>query len=125
MLIATITALILIFGGGNLEFYLTNLKTPIKEHVAEKERRDAILDAGKALEKELKELTKDVEDHFEEMINVHADYESPTEAYLAAGAKLKADQNRLTELVLDARDEMKKNMTRAEWTAVFKASDSK
>jgi peptidoglycan hydrolase CwlO-like protein len=122
MLIATITALILIFGGGNLEFYLTNLKKPVKEHVADKERRDAILDAGKELKKELKALTKDVEDHFEDIIKVHAEYESTTADYQAAGAKLKADQNRLTELVLDARDEMKKNMTRAEWEAVFMSS---
>lgn len=120
MLIATITALILIFGGSNLEFFLTNLKKPVKEYVADADRQDAILDAGKALEKELKELTKDVEDHFNEIVEVHSVYESTTENYLTAGAKLKADQNRLTTLVLDTRDVMKENMTREEWEAVFK-----
>ena len=121
MLIATITALMLIFGGGNLEFYLTNLKKPVKEHVVDKERRDAILEAGKELEKELKVLSKDIEEHFEEVIEVHAEYESTTDDYLAAGNRLKADQNRLTMLVLDTRDAMKENMTRAEWEAVFEA----
>jgi hypothetical protein len=119
MLIATITALILIFGGGTLEFYLTNLKKPVKEHVVEKERRDAILEAGKELEQELKGLSKDLEEHFEALIDVHSAYASTTEDYLAAGAKLRADQNRLTELVLDTRDIMKENMTRAEWEQVF------
>jgi hypothetical protein len=119
MLIATITVLILIFGGGNLEFYLTNLKKPVKEHVVDKERRDAILEAGKELEKELKGLAKDIEEHFEELIEVHGEYESTTADYLAASAKLKADQNTLAERVLDTRDAMKENMTRAEWEQVF------
>ena len=124
MLIATITALILIFGGGNLEFYLTNLKKPVKEHVVDKERRDAILEAGKELEKELKILSKDIEAHFGELIEVHAEYESTSEDYLAAGAALKADQNTLAGLVLDTRDAMKENMTRSEWEQVFsKAED--
>ena len=119
MLIATITALILIFGGGNLEFYLTNLKKPVKEHVVDKERRDAILEAGKELKKELKGLSKEIEEHFEELIEMHGEYESTTGDYLAAGAKLKADQNTLAGLVLDTRDAMKENMTRAEWEQVF------
>ena len=119
MLIATITALMLIFGGGNLEFYLTNLKKPVKEYVVDKERRDAILEAGKELEQELKVLSKDIEEHFEGLIEVHAEYESTTADYLAAGDRLKADQNTLAGLVLDTRDAMKENMTRAEWEAVF------
>jgi len=120
MLIATITALIIIFGSGNLEFYLTNLKKPVKEHVVDKDRRDAVIDAGKALEKDLKVLADDVEDHFNALVKVHGVFESTPSDYLAAGARLKADQNKLTSLVLDARDEMKKNMTREEWEAVFK-----
>ena len=78
MLIATITALILIFGSGNLEFYLTNLKKPVKEYVVDEVRRDAILEAGKELEEELKGLSKDIEEHFEELIEVHAEYKSAT-----------------------------------------------
>ena len=119
MLIATITALMLIFGGSSLEFFLINLKKPVKEYVADEDRQDAILDAGKALEEDLKVLTKDVEEHFRALVEVHSVYESTTEDYLAAGAKLKADQNRLTTLVLDARDTMKAQMTREEWEAVF------
>lgn len=123
MLIATITALMLIFGGGNLEFFLTNLKKPVKKHVVDEVRRDAILEAGKELENELKDLSKDIEEHLKELIEVHAEYESTTGDYLAAGAALKADQNTLTMLVLDARDAMKENMTRAEWEAVFEAAE--
>jgi hypothetical protein len=123
MLIATITALILIFGAGSLEFYLTDLKKPVKEHVADKERRDAVLEAGKELEKELKALTKDIEDHFGELIEVHDEYASTPADYLTAGEKLKADQNALTGLVLDARDVMKENMTRAEWEKVFEKAE--
>ena len=119
MLIATIAALMLIFGGGSLEFFLTNLKKPVKEHVVDKARQDVILDAGKALEKELKALEKDVLEHFEELIEVHGEFDSIPADYDAAGEFLKADQKKLAALVLDARDTMKSSMTRQEWEAVF------
>ena len=54
--VSNITALILIFGSGSLEFYLTNLKSDVKEHVEDKERQKSIIATGKTLEKELRSL---------------------------------------------------------------------
>ena len=123
MLIATIAALMLIFGGESLEFFLTNLKKPVKEHVADKTRQDVILDASKALGKELKALEEHVVEDFEDLIEVHGEFESTPADYDAAGEILKADQKKLSALVLAARDTMKANMTREEWEAVFNALD--
>ena len=124
MLIATITALIIIFGSGNLEFYLTNLKKPVKEHVVDPARREVVLDASKSLKKELKSLEKEVREHFEDIVEVHGEYDSTTADYDAAGEALKTDQRRLSKLVLDARDVMKAQMTREEWEAVFQEIDN-
>ena len=123
MLIATITALIFIFGGGGLEFYLTNIKKPVKEHVQEKERREVILDESKALQKDLKAFRKDIEEHLDDLIEVHSAYTSVPADYDAAGDQLLADQEKVSARTLDARDNMKEQMTREEWDAVFKASE--
>ena len=123
MLIATVTALIIIFVSGNLEFYLTNLKKPVKEHVADPVRREVVLDASKSLKKELTSLEKEVREHFEDVVEVHGEYDSTPADYDEAGEALKADQRRLSKLVLDARDAMHDQMTKEEWEAVFKAEE--
>lgn len=120
MLIATIAALMLLFGGGSLNFYLTNLKGPVKEHVQDKDRREVILDASKALSKDLKVLEKQIEEHFEELVEVHNDYDSKESNFDAATTKLLGDQHDLSTWVLDARDVMHEQMTKEEWEAVFK-----
>lgn len=125
MLIATITALILIFGGSSLEFYLTNLKKPVKEHVADKDRRDAILDAGKNLENELKDLRKEIEENFEHLVRIHGKYESTPADYMAGGEGLMADQRKMATLILDARDTMREHTTREEWEAIFADAEEK
>lgn len=123
MLIAIFTVLMLFFGGGSLEFYLTNLKGSVKEQVQDKDRRDAILDTSKALEKDLKVLAKDVEQHFNALVSMHTRFESTSADYDTAAAKLKADQKTLSTLTLGARDAMHKQMTREEWNAVFSSSN--
>ena len=45
MLIATITALAILFGGGTFEtFFIDDLRKGVKEYVVEDERKDEILD---------------------------------------------------------------------------------
>lgn len=119
MLIATITALLIIFGGESLSFYLTNLKGDVKEYVQDKERQKIIIDTSKALSKDLKALGKRVDDHFKELVEVHSEYDSVGDDFDAASAKLMKDQNDMITTVLDARDAMHEQMTKEEWEAVF------
>ncbi len=123
MIIATITALILIFGGGSLEFYLTNLKGPVKEHVQDKARQEIIIDAGKALAAELAGFEEEINEHFEDLVEVHRAYDSTASDFDEATAKLLADQKKLSRMVLDARDTMHEQMTREEWEAVFQEEE--
>ncbi len=123
MIIGTLTLLMLIFGGGGLEFYLTNLKGDVKEHVQDKARQELIIDASDALSSNLQTLGKQIDVHFEDLIAVHADFHSIATDFDAATAQLRADQKEVSQLILDARDAMHKQMTKEEWEAVFQASE--
>ena len=119
MIWGTLAVLIILFSGGSLEFYLTNLKKPVKEHVQDKACQEIIIDAGKALSKGLEELGEEINDHFEDLVEAHSEYDSVASDFDEATAQLKADQKELSRLVLDARDVMHDQMTKEEWNAVF------
>ena len=119
MIVGTLTILLLIFSGGSLEFYLTHIKSDVKEHVQDKACQEIIIDASKALAKDLKELGEEVDDHFEDWVEVHSDYDSAASDFDEVTVALKADQKELSRLVLDARDTMHEQMTKQEWNAVF------
>ncbi len=120
-MIIGITALYLFLfgGGGSLEFYLTNLKDPVKEYVQDKERQDVIIEASKALSKELGNIQKEVTDQFNDYVKAHADYESTPEDFDEVTDEMVASQLKLAKQVLDARDKMHEQMTADEWRAVF------
>lgn len=120
-MIIGLTALFLFLfgGGGSLEFYLTNLKDPVKAHVQNKDHQDTILDASKALSKELKDIQKDVVDGFKSYVKAHADFESTPADFDAVTDEMVANQLKLAKAVLDARAAMHSQMTEAEWNAVF------
>ena len=116
---ALATYLIMVFGGGGLEFHLTNLKKPVKEHVQDKTCQKEIINESKALAKELQSLGKRVDRDFENFVRVHADFQFLETDFAAAAAKLSDDQARSAKRVLDTRDAMHKQMTQEEWEAVF------
>ena len=119
-MIIGITALfIFLFGGGGLEFYLTNLKDSVKDTVPDKPRQEVILDASKALAKDLESLQKDVVKQFKAYVDVHGNYEATPADFDAVTTRLVSDQQQLGKLVLDARDKMHEQMTADEWRAVF------
>ncbi len=124
MLWAALAAyLITVFGGGGLEFHLTNLKKPVKEHVQDKTCQKEIISESKALSKELQSLGKRLDRDFEKFISVHANFQSLEADFDAAAARLVADQARAAQRVLDARDAMHEQMTKQEWEAVFEKSE--
>ena len=119
MIIALTTLCILLFGGGGLEFYLTNMKDPVKDHVADEACQDAILDAGKALSKQMKDVQKEVEKLFDAYVDAHADFESTPQDFDAVTENMVAQQKKLSGAVLETRAAMHSQMTEAEWAAVF------
>jgi hypothetical protein len=123
MLIATITALIIIFGGSGLEFYLTNIKKPVKEYVQDKERQESILDASTVLSKELKVVRKRTDADFGDLVKAHGDYHSTESDFIKVTDRLLENQQETIRATLDARDIMHEQMTREEWESVFKPKD--
>ncbi len=120
-MIIGLTALFLFLfgGGGSLEFYLTNLKDPVKAEVQDKARQDVILDASKALSKELAAIQKDVSEGFKGYVKAHADYESTPADFDAVTDEMIESQLKLAKAVLETRAAMHAQMTEAEWNAVF------
>ena len=119
MIVGTLAVLMFLFSGGSLEFYLTNMKGDVKEHVQDKARQEIILDAGDVLAKDLQTLGAEVNDHFEDWVEAHSEYDSTESDFDEVVADLKADQKELSRRVLDARDVMHEQMTKEEWNAVF------
>lgn len=119
MIIAITALFILLFGGGGLEFYLTNLKDSVKDAVPDKPRREEIMDTSKALEKELESLQKDVGKQFKSYVDVHNNYKATPADFDAVTTQLVSDQQKFAKLVLDARYKMHEQMTADEWRAVF------
>ena len=124
MIVGTLAILMLLFGGGGLDFYLTNLKGNVKEHVQDKARQELIIDAGDTLSKELQSLGKQIDTHFKDLVVVHADFQSSEKDFDAVAINLMEDQKAASKLVLDARDAMHEQMTKEEWEAVFQELDN-
>jgi hypothetical protein len=123
MIVGTLALLMFLFGGGGLEYYLTNLKGDVKEHVASEASQEKIIQASKKLSSELGTLQTEIDDHFKELVEIHADFRSSAEDFDAVAAKLVIDQKAATSFVLDARDTMHEQMTRDEWEAVFRSPE--
>ena len=123
MLIAIFSlAFLLFFGfsGNDLEYRMVYLKKPAKEHIQDEARREAVIRSSKQLGKDVKDLQGEVAEHYDDLVTIHCAYESNAVDYDAAGALLKEDYQKMIALVLDARDELKSNMTPEEWREVFR-----
>lgn len=119
MIVGTLALLMFLFGGGGLEYYLTNLKSDVKEHVVSQESQSKIIEASKTLSADLEDLQEEINDHFGELVGMHTDFESTAADFDEITSEIVSDQKMATKLILDARDRMHAEMTKAEWEAVF------
>lgn len=119
MLIATLTALYIIFGGG-LGHFLVNSDKAIKAAVEDKARCSEILDITKELSKDLKKERKVYFEAVEDCLELHQDYETTSDDFDTQFEKVMEQQQQLIDTTLDARDEMHQRMKADEWHAVFK-----
>lgn len=120
MIIALASLLFMLIGGDSLQFYLVNIESPVKEAVHDKARRKAIIEEGEALTESLRPLEEQINRDFEELVQVHANYDSTASDFDAASATLLEHQRESVQLILDAQDAMHANMTPQEWEKVFK-----
>jgi hypothetical protein len=120
MIVATITALMFLFGGvDSLENYLLNIKKPVKAAVESKVTVNEVLDLSKVLNKQLKVQNKEITKLRESFLDLHTKYDAESADLEAYIDELITAREEGQKYILDTRSDMKKLMTRAEWTEVF------
>jgi hypothetical protein len=120
MIIATITAFMFLFGGvDSLENYLLNIKKPVKAAVESKVTVNEVLDLSKVLKKQLKVQNKEITKLRESFLDLHTKYDAESADLEAYIDELITAREEGQKYILDTRSDMKKLMTRAEWTEVF------
>ncbi len=124
MLIATIAAIMLLFGGGDsLENYLLNIKKPLKANVENKVTVDEILDLSKELGKQLKAQNKKITKLRENFLDLHTKYDAKQADFDAYIGKIVNARHEGQQQILDTRFAMKNLMTQEEWIEVFSLKD--
>jgi len=124
MLIATITALMFLFGGGDsLENYLLHIKKPVKATVESKVTVNEVLDLSKELGKQLKAQNKEITKLRDSFLDLHTKYDAKPDDIEAHIDKLRIAREEGQKHILDTRSAMKNHMTREEWTEVFSLKD--
>ena len=122
MIIATVTALILIFGGG--AWWGTQLKSAednIKEYLADGPERDAALEINKAMRDIAKGQAKLAGNHGKELEKLLAD---PTAREADIEPLLRGFRDNTLAFyrdILDQRAQLKSHISREDWQKVFPA----
>ncbi len=123
MLIATIAAMMLLFGGGDsIENYLLHLKKPVKAVVENKVTVQEVIGLGKELGKQLETQNKEIIKLRGRFLDLHTKYDATPVELEAHIDKVMAVQEKGQEHILDTQSAMKNLMTREEWTEVFSFS---
>ena len=124
MIVATLTILMLLFGGGgSLENYLLNIKKPVKAAVESKVTVNEVLDLSKALKKQLKVQNKEITKLRENFLELHTKYDAESADMEAYIDRLIIVRETGQKHILDTQSAMKDLMTREEWTKVFSYKD--
>ena len=120
MLIASIVALMFLFGGGDsLENYLLHIKKPVKAAVESKVTVNEVLYLSKELGKQLKAQNKEITKLRDSFLDLHTKYDTKPADIEAHIDKLATAREEGQKHILDTRSAMKNLMTREEWTEVF------
>lgn len=123
MLIATITALIILFSGGYEIFFAENIEKGIKEYVLEKDRRKELLDMTKEIKNGAKAYNKERKANYKDFEDLYTNYNSNE-------AELEAFFDDLTEIQLkyqdnfvDKRIQITEKITNEEWGNIVTISE--
>lgn len=120
MIVATATALIILFGGGNaLENYLVDIKKPVNATLESKETRGQVLSLSKALDRQLKGLNKELTKMSEGLLELHTQYDSKPEDFEVTIGKMMSKREEGQKAIIETRYEMKQSMSKEEWTQMF------
>ena len=123
MIIATITAIVFLFGGGMFSFEV--FKDSADKVLNDKDRVKQLKVITKEADKELKSLDRYINDQSKKLVTLNTNYDMTREeldVFLAQGDQYREQfQERLIEL----RFQAKNLLTREEWEAMYEQIDKK
>ena len=123
MLIATITALILIFGGGtdaaSVKKNVLAMQDMVKQHIADEERQTQVSDLLTEMVEELDGFEKRAVELQKGIFDVDKVYGSTAEDFRAVFKKINRNWDETQRRMTDLRFKMRDLMKRDEWNAVF------
>ena len=123
MLIATITALAILFGGGTFEtFFIDDLRKGVKEYVVDDERKDEILDDLKRSKKMIKSFNKERKAQFKEFKKLNSSRATGSDGLTAFFEKSMTTRGEYQHHLIDERLTVSAQITPDEWAAIIENS---
>ena len=122
MLIALLTILFLGASSSGLLDYIAESRDNVKAVMVKDDRRDAALDTLKAMKKITKGRNKDVKRVSKELRKAFAGADTSDEQLEAIWNRYFVAVNQYDHEIVDLRFELKDQLTREEWEAVFPGS---
>lgn len=123
MLVATITALIVLFSGGYEIFFAENVEKGIKKYVLEKDRRKELLDMTKEIKKGAKTYNKDRKASYKDFEDLCTNYNTTEEELEVFFENLTETQMTYQDNFVDKRVQITEKITDEEWGNIVKISE--
>ena len=120
MLVATMTVLILLFGGGSFEtFFIDDLNKGVKEYVADEDRKKEILADLKISKELVKEYNKQRKTRFKEFEELNVSRETTSKELTEFFNVLMDERGEFQNRFIDDRIAVSKKIKPDEWTAII------
>ncbi len=118
MIIATVTAIILLMGGGGFSFE-DALKPLAEQAILDKDLRKQVLAVAKEMDKERKDLAKHLKETSKELNEKNKNYDTTPEDFSMRYAKSDQAREKAQNNVIELRFKMKELLTAEQWEALF------
>ena len=122
MLVATITALIVLFSGGYEIFFAENVEKGIKEYVLDKDRRKELLNMTKGIKSDAKAYNKARKANYKDFEALFTSYETSEEELEDFFDNLTGLQRDYQENFVSKRIEVTTELTDEEWKGIVQFS---
>ena len=120
MIIATIYALMALFGGSGMEIYsVKQLQPLIEKHVISEDRQDQLIEMVKAEQKKADEFNKQATKASKKLLKINKDISSTEADFHVIIDATEKSLLQVQDGYIDLRFDLKEKMTREEWAAVF------
>jgi len=120
MLVATVTILVLLFGGGAFEtFFIDDLNKGVKQFVIEEDRKKEILADLKSSEKMIKEYNKQRKSRFREYKKLNTSRDTNSKELTGFFNVLMDERGNFQNRFIDDRIAVSKKIKPDEWTAII------